>query len=168
MRKIIIAMLCAFSVCALASTEKDAAAQAKAFYISYLTSLASDTGDNFPRAELQKYVAAQTIKRIEEVQKIPEQELLESDYFTYCQDYDPAWIPSLRVGDAEATPDGNEIVQVWLGVENGQKLHLEAFMRQEDAHWKIYRVRDVTNNFEHPIFNDSAIRHIASNNGLRP
>jgi len=63
----------------------------------------------------------------------------------------PSWIPALRVDKAQPL-HGEEVVQVWLGVENGKKLHLEAFMRLEDNNWKIYRVRDITNNYEHPIF----------------
>lgn len=151
MRAMIFVLFSIFSVGVFASPEKEATEQATKFYTSYLTSFASDSDAGYPPEQLKKYVAAETIKRIEEIQKIPEQEVLESDYFTYSQDYDPSWIPALRVDKAQPL-HGEEVVQVWLGVENGKKLHLEAFMRLEDNNWKIYRVRDITNNYEHPIF----------------
>ena len=46
---------------------------------------------------------------------------------------------------------------VWIGRENGGKVELQVFVRREAGAWKIYRVRDVTDNYEHPIFNAGAI-----------
>ena len=46
-----------------------------------------------------------------------------------------------------------EVVQVIEGAGGGRTLHLEVFLCREDDAWKIYRVRDITNNHEHPIFN---------------
>ncbi|MBD3698647.1 hypothetical protein IE982_09820 [Enterobacter hormaechei] len=43
------------------------------------------------------------------------------------------------------------------GAGGGRSIHLKVFLRREDDAWKIYRVRDLTNNHEHPIFNAGAI-----------
>ncbi len=51
---------------------------------------------------------------------------------------------------------GGDVVDVWLGAEEGGSLHLKAYLRRENGTWKIYRVRDVTDNFEHPLFNAGA------------
>lgn len=135
---------------------QQATEQAKEFYTSYLTQFGSNVTAPYPSDKLNKYVSADTIGRINAIQDIPEQELMESDYFTYVQDYSSDWVPQLRVEGA--TPFlGGEVVQVMEGVENGGYIHLEAFLRREDGIWKIYRVRDVTNNHEHPIFNSGAI-----------
>ncbi|MBW9468324.1 DUF3828 domain-containing protein [Enterobacter roggenkampii] len=64
--------------------------------------------------------------------------------------------PSLRVENARPFLNG-EAVQVIEGAGNGRSIHLEVFLRREDDAWKIYRVRDVTNNHEHPIFDAGAI-----------
>ncbi|WP_420361074.1 hypothetical protein [Cronobacter malonaticus] len=39
---------------------------------------------------------------------------------------------------------------------------MEVFVRRESDIWKIYRVRDVTDNYEHPIFNAGAITRAKS------
>ncbi len=44
----------------------------------------------YPADELRKYVSADTIARIGAIQEIPEQELIESDYFTYTRGITPA------------------------------------------------------------------------------
>jgi len=128
------------------------------FYKSYLSAYGSDEARPYPDDELRKYVSADTIARIGAIQDISEQELIESDYFTYTQDYSREWIPALRVENARPFLNG-EIVQVTEGAGNGRAIHLEVFLRREDDAWKIYRVRDITNNHEHPIFNAGAITH---------
>lgn len=52
--------------------------------------------------------------------------------------------------------------------ENGGKVELQVFVRREAGAWKIYRVRDVTDNYEHPIFNAGAIARakVAAESGL--
>lgn len=55
-----------------------------------------------------------------------------------------------------------EVVQVLEGAAGGRSIHLEVFLRREDDAWKIYRVRDITNHHEHPIFNAGAITRAKS------
>ncbi|MBB1201261.1 DUF3828 domain-containing protein [Enterobacteriaceae bacterium 89] len=157
MKKLIFLAFILLAGCSsVANQNQQAKDQIEKFYKSYLTNFGSDEAKLYPADELRKYVAADTIARIDVIQDIPEEELLGSDYFTYVQDYSRDWVPMLRIGDARPFLNG-EVVQVMEGVENGEYIHLEAFMRHEDGTWKIYRVRDVTNDYEHPIFNAGAI-----------
>lgn len=137
------------SACCVANRQ-DSRTQAYDFYKSYLTSFSSSASENRPQW-LNQYVSTDTLNRLENIAKIPEQEIVNSDYFTYTQDYDPAWIPALKVGKPQAMMS-SEVVDVWLGVEDDQSLHLQAWLREENGRWKIYRVRDITDNFEHRIF----------------
>lgn len=79
---------------------QQATKQAKEFYTSYLTQFGSNVTAPYPSDKLNKYVSADTIGRINAIQDIPEQELMESDYFTYVQDYSSDWVPQLRVEGA--------------------------------------------------------------------
>ena len=142
--------------CSAANQERSAQDATESFYKSYLSVFGSDETRPYPADELRKYVSADTIARINAIQEISEQELIESDYFTYTQDYSREWIPALRVENARPFLNG-EVVHVIEGAGNGRSIHLEVFLRREDDAWKIYRVRDVTNNHEHPIFNAGAI-----------
>lgn len=139
-----------------ANHDQSAQDTTKSFYKSYLSAFGSDEARPYPADELRKYVSADTIVRIGAIQEISEQELIESDYFTYTQDYSREWIPALRVENARPFLNG-EVVQVIEGAGGGRSIHLEVFLRREDDAWKIYRVRDITNNHEHPIFNAGAI-----------
>ncbi|EPW3921930.1 YbjP/YqhG family protein [Enterobacter sichuanensis] len=139
-----------------ASDDQDAKDATESFYKSYFYTFGSDDARPYPADELRKYVSADTIARIDAIQEIYEQELIESDYFTYTQDYSREWIPALRVENARPFLNG-EVVQVIEGAGGGKTMHLEVFLRREDDAWKIYRVRDITNNHEHPIFNAGAL-----------
>ncbi|MDF3798695.1 DUF3828 domain-containing protein, partial [Enterobacter hormaechei] len=70
-----------------ASQEQSAKDTTVSFYKSYLCAFGSNEARPYPADELRKYVSADTIARIGAIQEIPEQELIESDYFTYTQDY---------------------------------------------------------------------------------
>lgn len=155
MRTLMLILTCVFSasVCSAVNT---ATVQVRDFYCSYLAAFASESDALYPQQQLRRYVASDTIRRIEEIEAIPEQEILNSDYFTYGQDYDSDWIKALTVGEPVTTPEGKR-VPVWIGIEDGKKLHLELFLRREDQAWKIYRVRDVTHHYEQAIFDDVAI-----------
>lgn len=144
-----------------ANQDKRAQDATESFYKSYISAFGSDVARPYSADELRKYVSADTITRIGAIQEISEQELMESDYFTYTQDYSREWIPALRVENARPYLNG-EVVQVIEGAGNGRSIHLEVFLRREDDAWKIYRVRDVTNNHEHPIFNAGAITRAKS------
>ncbi|TYR91941.1 DUF3828 domain-containing protein [Enterobacter hormaechei] len=150
-----------------ASQDQSAKDTTESFYKSYLCAFGSNEARPYPADELRKYVSADTIARIGAIKEIPEQELIESDYFTYTQDYAREWIPALRVENARPFLNG-EVVQVMEGAGGGRSIHLEVFLRREDDAWKIYRVRDLTNNHEHPIFNAGAIAQakIAAESGL--
>lgn len=146
--------------------DQGAAGRVHSFYSSYLMSrTCSDI--EYPQSELHEYVSADTLWRLEAIEAIPEQGLLEDDYFTYSQDYDPSWISALTVGAARPVL-GGEVLPVWIGVEDGKKVELEVYVRHEAGKWKIYRVRDVTDDYEHPIFNAGAInwQKSAAANGL--
>lgn len=150
-----------------ASQDQSAKDTTESFYKSYLCAFGSNEARPYPADELRKYVSADTIARIGAIKEIPEQELIESDYFTYTQDYAREWIPALRVENARPFLNG-EVVQVMEGAGGGRSIHLEVFLRREDDAWKIYRVRDLTNNHEHPIFNAGAIAQakVAAERGL--
>jgi len=144
-----------------ANQDQSAQDLTESFYKSYLSAFSIDEARPYPVDELRKYVSADTIARIESVQEIPEQEIMESDYFTYAQDYSREWIPALRVENARPFLNG-EVVQVNEGAGDGRSIHIEVFLRREDDAWKIYRVRDITNNYEHPLFSAGAITRAKS------
>ncbi|MEZ0531769.1 DUF3828 domain-containing protein [Enterobacter sp. KB-221C9] len=157
MKRIFLSFVMLLVGCSSAAKQDQCAQDAaESFYKSYLSAYGSDEARPYPADELRKYVSADTISRIDAIQEISEQELMESDYFTYTQDYSREWIPALRVENARPFLNG-VVVQVTEGAGNGRSIHLEVFLRREDDAWKIYRVRDITNNHEHPIFNAGAI-----------
>jgi hypothetical protein len=157
MKRIFLSFVMLLVGCSSAANRDQSAQDAtESFYKSYLFAFGSDEARPYPDDELRKYVSADTLTRINAIQEISEQELIESDYFTYTQDYSREWIPALRVGNARPFLNG-EVVQVTEGAGNGRSIHLEVFLRREGDAWKIYRVRDITNNYEHPIFNAGAI-----------
>lgn len=154
MRTAIMLCACLLSACSVRA-DISAPERVRAFYASYLPTLAS-SDRQYPQTEMRDYVSADTITRIEQIDSIPEQDLIESDYFAYAQDYDESWVQALDIGQAKPFM-GGEVLPTWVGIQDGKKLELEVFVRREDGAWKIYRVRDVTNNFEHPIFSAGAI-----------
>ena len=168
MKRIFLSFVMLLVGCSSAARQDQSAQDAtESFYKSYLSAFGSDEARPYPADALRKYVSADTIARISTIQEISEQELIESDYFTYTQDYSREWIPALRVGNARPFLNG-EVVQVIEGAGDGRSIHLEVFLRREDDAWKIYRVRDLTNNHEHPIFNAGAIAQakVAAESGL--
>lgn len=149
MRIVIFIVACLISSCSLATT-KLPDEQVKDFYNYYLSTFSTAQPD-YQAPELRRYISAATLNRLHDVMAIPEQDIITSDYFTYTQDYDPAWIPALKIG----TVHGGQVhktVDVYLGIEDGKHQHLEAFLEQEAGVWKITRVRNITNNYEQKIF----------------
>lgn len=127
------------------------------FYQFYLNAVVTDSHeDNLDSANMHDYVAQDTLTRLKKILSIYEQEITDSDYFTYTQDYAADWIPALKVNNATDYSSG-KVVDVYLGVGSAQVLHLNVYLRREDNQWKIYRVRDASNHFEQPIFDDHAI-----------
>lgn len=165
MRAAIVLCACLLSACSV-KPDQNVATRVHSFYSTYLMSLTSSDNEYSP-SDLHEYVSADTIKRLDDIESIPEQDLIGSDYFAYAQDYDPSWVSALNVGSAKSFM-GGEVMPVWIGRENGEKLELEVFVRYEAGAWRIYRVRDVTDNYEHPIFNAGAITRakFAAESGL--
>ncbi|MGY0116085.1 DUF3828 domain-containing protein [Enterobacter roggenkampii] len=157
MRGIIITLALLLSACTCVP-QQSAAERAEEFYSNYLTFFA-ESDREYP--QLREYVAADTLSRLNEIESIPEQEILGSDYLAYVQDYDPSWVKRLEVGAPHQFING-EVLPVRIGIENGGFLNLEVYMRREDGKWKIYRVSDVTDRYEHRIFNAGAITRAKS------
>lgn len=159
MKAAIVLCTCLLSACSV-KPDQNAPMRVHSFYSTYLMSLTSSDNTYSP-SELREYISADTLKRLDDIESIPEQDLIGSDYFAYAQDYDPSWVSALTVGNAQPFM-GGEMLPVWIGKEYGEKLELQVFVRRESGTWKIYRVRDVTDNYEHPIFNAGAIARAKS------
>lgn len=121
------------------------------FYQYYLTAFDEPGKVAYTSDEMRRYVSKETLERLAFIEKIEEQEINESDYFFYGQDYDSNWISALKVKPSQPLL-GGVVVPVTIGTENGGQLQLSVFMRREEGRWKIYRVRDETHQYEQPIF----------------
>lgn len=136
-------------LCGCSAARHDSSRDVKLFYLAWMSSY---TQERDTSALMQRYVAKDVINRLALIDSLYEQEILNSDYFMYVQDYDPKWIPLLRVKSALSFL-GGEKMEVQLGGPTGEApMQLEVYTRWEDGHWKIYRVRDLDNQFEHPIY----------------
>jgi hypothetical protein len=152
-------LLLVFYVSGCASSKKVTPEEtAQRFYQQYLTSLSIFDAEHLEKYQridnvslVKKYVAKGTIERINIIDHVDEQEILGSDYYTYSQDYSIDWVKALKVGKSVAFL-GGVIVPVSLGIENARYIDLSVFMRQENGGWKIYRVKNDTEDYEHPIF----------------
>lgn len=133
------------------------------FYLQYLTAFSSfdvtrpaNSQMNEDSTLIRTYVTKDTIRQLKAIQSIEEQEILESDYFTYVQDYSADWISALKVEASHPSP-GGVTVPVSIGIDNSEHIELSVFMRREQGAWKIYRVRDETHDYEQPIFDTGRI-----------
>ncbi|MCG0455166.1 YbjP/YqhG family protein [Enterobacter cloacae complex sp. ECC445] len=127
------------------------------FYTFYLTAFVTDSlEDDLDSSKMREYIARDTLSRLKKILSLYEQEIIDSDYFTYTQDYAAEWIPDLSVSNAINYASG-KVVNVELGAGNSQKLRLKVYLRNEDGKWKIYRVADASHRFEQNIFDDRAI-----------
>lgn len=129
------------------------------FYPQYMAIYASDNDKsliNYTNPIYEKYVSTEIIRRLKKIDDYYEQEIVASDYFMYVQDYAPEWIAKFHAGTASAFL-GGEKVDVWLGDSDTRLIHLMVYTRRENGQWKIYRVRDLTHQFEHPIYDAGAI-----------
>lgn len=136
-----------------------------AFYQQYLQAFADFDPANAEQSPLannspliKRYVASDTASRLAEIGGIYEQEIVGADYFTYCQDYAPEWVKALLVGKASMQFGGAK-VPVSIGIGGDKYLQLMVYLKREDNKWKIYRVRNVTDNVEQYIFDDIAIKN---------
>ncbi|KMV34598.1 YbjP/YqhG family protein [Franconibacter sp. IITDAS19] len=149
----------AFMLAACSSGKNDVQSRVAAFYQQHLSHISASDNDK-PRSEesfYRNYVSAETLSRLDKISALHEQEILSADYFSYTQDYAPEWISRLKTGAATDFM-GGKVMDVWLGIENNQRMQLRVYLRLEDNVWKIYRVRDITDNYEQPIFNNAAIK----------
>lgn len=145
-------------LCRCSTPSQESANDVKQFYLAWMTALTAESDTSHNTTELmQRYVAKEVIDRLTLIDSFHEQEIVDSDYFMYAQDYAPEWIPQLQVGQARPFL-GGEKVDVQLGGPGDQPtIRLEVYTRREGKRWKIYRVRDVGNHFEHPIYSAGAI-----------
>lgn len=136
-------------LCGCSAPHRDSTQDVKQFYLAWMSAY---TQDRDTSALMQLYVAKDVINRLTLIDSFYEQEIMDSDYFMYVQDYAPEWIPLLRVGAAQPFL-GGEKVEVQLGGPTGEApMQLEVYTRWEEGRWKIYRVRDLGNQFEQPIY----------------
>jgi len=155
MRILIAIMLFLLAGCTTSS--QNVAQRVRDFYAFYLPAYAASSHEiDYSDARMKSFIASDTLRRLDMIQNIYEQEILRSDYFTYCQDYDAAWIPQLKIGKVLTDLDGKP-VDVWLGIEDGKSIHLHVYLTSENGALKIFRVKDLTDNFEQNIFDDRAI-----------
>ena len=127
------------------------------FYAYYLNVFANSDGKITPTPEkIREYVSRDTLAQLDVISHIYEQEIIDSDYYTYAQDYSADWIPLLRVGKAEDYL-GGKYVKVWLGRENNQTYEIGIYLKRENGVWKIYRVKNITDSYEQYIFDAQAI-----------
>ncbi|MBE0126934.1 YbjP/YqhG family protein [Citrobacter amalonaticus] len=145
-------------LCSCSTPPRDSSHDVRQFYLSWMEAFTVDSDKPHETAGLlQRYVAKEVIDRLTLIDSYYEQEIVDSDYFMYVQDYAPEWIPQLQVGHPQPFL-GGEKVMVQLGCPVDQPpIRLEVYTRREGAHWKIYRVRDVGNHFEHPLYSAGAI-----------
>lgn len=102
-------------LCGCSTPRHDSSRDVKQFYLAWMSAY---TQERDTSALMQRYVAKDVINRLALIDGLYEQEILDSDYFMYVQDYDPEWIPLLRVGPAQPFLDG-EKVEVQLGGPTG-------------------------------------------------
>ncbi|NUL36090.1 DUF3828 domain-containing protein [Kosakonia sacchari] len=137
---------------ASATPATDAQKSVTAFYRYYLPAFdTTSPPEMLQKPEMRSWVTEKLLTRIATVYEMPEQEILEADYFTYTQDYSPDWIPQLKTAPAKSHGD-SQVVDVWLGVEENKSHHLQVWTRNEAGAWKIWRVVDITDNFEQKLY----------------
>ncbi|WHP32715.1 DUF3828 domain-containing protein [Trabulsiella odontotermitis] len=129
------------------------------FYQQYMRLFTSDQNQSlidYSNPVYNKYVSADVIQRLKKIDGYYEQEIVSSDYFMYMQDYAPEWISEFHTG--RTTPFlGGETVEVFLADADHHFTQLLVYTRKENNQWKIYRVRDLTNHFEHAIYSSGDI-----------
>lgn len=164
--RIILMILMISTLSACCSASKEIENRVFNFYSYYLPVFANSDGKIHPDPEkMKEYVSSRTLKQLNTIYHIDEQEIVDTDYYTYAQDYSADWIPLLKVGTVK-TKMGGKYIDVWLGSEGNKTYQLGVYLRQEGRKWKIYRVKDITDNYEHYIFDATAIekarRHAAN------
>jgi hypothetical protein len=152
MRYILTLLLAIYLPFASADTHVDAQKNITNFYTFYLHEFDKTPPSKIIKMDIMnKWVSKKLLARMATIYSTPEQEFLEADYFTYSQDYDPAWIQRLRVSPANT--DGNSLkFDVWLGIQDNKYAHLQVWTREEEGQWKIWQVVDIGNNIEQKLY----------------
>lgn len=145
-------LLCSCSGCHGSSTQA-----VKQFYQAWVTNYIKEPQTADAPAILQQYVAHDLIDRLVLINGFYEQEIVNSDYFMYVQDYAPEWISHLQVSQAQPYLGGEKINVQLGGPDAKNPVQLDVYTRREQGRWKIYRVRDATNHYEHPVYSAGAI-----------
>ncbi|HEF0022235.1 TPA: YbjP/YqhG family protein [Citrobacter amalonaticus] len=147
-------------LCSCSTPRHDSTEDVKQFYLAWMaTFIDAPAKPHDTRGVMQRYVTKEVIDRLTLIDSYYEQDIVDSDYFMYVQDYAPEWIPLLQVGQARPFLGGEKVDVKLGGPANIAPVQLEVYTRWEEKHWKIYRVRDVGNQFEHPIYSAGAIAH---------
>ena len=135
-----------------ATPATDAQKSIAAFYHYYLHAFdTTPPSEMVQKPEMRAWVTEKLLTRIATVYEMPEQEFLDAGYFTYTQDYSPDWIPRLKTTPAK-TNGNSQVVDVWLGVEENKSQHLQVWTRKETGVWKIWRVVNITDNYEQKLY----------------
>jgi len=95
---IVLAMFFVTACSSVPDANQQAINQVKSFYSFYLCAFVSNSPPPLQSPEMRRYVAADTLAQLERINQLPEPDYFNADYFTYSQDYDPAWIRALKVG----------------------------------------------------------------------
>lgn len=150
-------VLMIFAITACSSGRDNAERRVLDFYTYYLNIFANSEGKIKPAPEkMDEYISKDTLTQLNTISHIYEQEIIDTDYYTYAQDYSADWIPLLKVGKAKNS-FGGKYVDVWLGRQNNQTYQIGVYLKREMSKWKIYRVTNVTAGYEHYIFDKQAI-----------
>lgn len=106
-------------LCGCSSPRSDSTQDVKQFYLAWMNNFTQDLDTSHDTsALLQRYVAKDVIDRLALIDSLYEQEILDSDYFMYVQDYDPEW--TRCYGLDQHTFLGGEKVEVQLGGPTGE------------------------------------------------
>ncbi|WP_430889993.1 DUF3828 domain-containing protein [Kosakonia oryzendophytica] len=152
MRYLLTLLLAIYIPFASANTETDIQKSVTDFYSFYLHEYDKTPSDDIIKMDkMHQWVSKKLLARMAAIYEMPEQELLEADYFIYVQDYDPAWIPRMKVSPAYRDGDSMKL-DVWLGIQDNKLKHLQVWTRKEDGEWKISRVIDAGNHIEQKLY----------------
>lgn len=155
--KVFCVVLIMLTLTACSSVRDNTEKRVSDFYAYYLNIFANSEGKIAPNSEtMREYVSRDTLSQLDIISDIYEQEIIGSDYYTYAQDYAQEWIPRLKVGKPKDF-FGGKYIDVWLGQENNKIYQLGVYLKKENGTWKIYRVKNISINYEQYIFDKYAI-----------
>lgn len=105
----------ALAVTACSSGRDNPEKRVSDFYIYYLNVFANSQGKIKPApAIMSDYISRDTLTQLKIISHIHEQEIIDTDYYTYAQDYSTNWIPLLKVGRSEDFWEENMLTYGWV------------------------------------------------------